>query len=97
MTFPFEVGFDEVRSYLDACVDAVFECLESEFLVMPKGAGFVEFPAFEEGCEALKRATGNFRNITPARVTPAVSQTPIALIVLRGTRSSTSVATSTRG
>ena len=83
MTFPFEVGFDEVRSNLDACVDAVFECLESEFLVMPKGAGFVEFPAFEAGYEALKRATGNFRNVAPARVTPAVSETPIALIVLR--------------
>ena len=48
MTFPFEVGFDEVRSNLDAFVDAVFECLESEFLVMPKGAGFVEFPAFDQ-------------------------------------------------
>ena len=83
MTFPFEVGFDEVRSNLDAFVDAVFECLESEFLVMPKGAGFVEFPAFEEGYEALKRAAGSFRNVTPARVTPAVSETPIALIVLR--------------
>ena len=58
MTFPFEVDFDEVRSNLDACVDVVFECLESEFLVMPKGAGFVEFPAFEAGYEALKRATG---------------------------------------
>ena len=52
MTFPFEVGFDEVRFNLDACVDAVFECLESEFLVMPKGAGFVEFPAFEACCGA---------------------------------------------
>ena len=44
MPFPFEVGFDEVRSNLDACVDAVFGCLESEFLVMPKGDGFVESP-----------------------------------------------------
>ena len=72
MTFPFEVGFDEVRSNLDAYVDAVFECLESEFLVMPKGAGFVEFPAFEAGYEALKRATGGFRDVTPARVAPIV-------------------------
>ena len=46
MPFPFEVGFDEVRNNLDACVDAVFGCLESEFLVMPKGDGFVEFPLF---------------------------------------------------
>ena len=49
MPFPFEVGFDEVRSNLDACVDAVFGCLESEFLVMSKGDGFVEFPDFENG------------------------------------------------
>ena len=58
MPFPFEIGFDEVRSDLDGCVDAVFGCLESEFLVMPKGDGFVEFPDFENGYEALKRATG---------------------------------------
>ena len=43
MPFPFEVGFDEVQSNLDEYVDAVFGCLESEFLVMPKGTGFVEF------------------------------------------------------
>ena len=41
MQFPFEVGFDELRTDLDAYVDAVFGCLESEFLVMPKGNGFV--------------------------------------------------------
>lgn len=52
MPFPFEARFDEVRSDLDACVDAVFGCLESEFLVTPKGEGFVNFPVFEEGYEA---------------------------------------------
>ena len=83
MPFPFEIGFDEVRSNLDACVDAVFGCLESEFLVMPKGDGFVEFPDFENGYEALKRATGSFREVTPDTVAPVVFETPIALIVLR--------------
>ena len=58
MPFPFEVGFDKVQSDLDAYVDAVFGCLESEFLVMPKGDGFVEFPVFENGYEALKRPLG---------------------------------------
>ena len=81
--FPFEVDFDEVQSDLDAYVDAVFGCLESEFLVMPKGRGFVEFPVFEEGYEALKRATGGFRDVTPDSVAPVVFETPIALIVLR--------------
>ena len=51
MPLPFEVDFDELQSDLDAYVDAVFGCLESEALIMPKG--FVEFPVFE----ALKRAT----------------------------------------
>ena len=83
MSFPFEVEFAEVQSNLDVHVDAVFGCLESEFLVMPKGDGFVEFPAFESGYEALKRATGSFRNVTPDTVAPAVFETPIALIVLR--------------
>ena len=81
--FPFEVEFDEVRSDLDAYVDAVFGCLESEFLVMPKGEGFVEFPVFEEGYEALKRATIGFQEVTPDTVGPVVFDTPIALIVLR--------------
>ncbi len=81
--FPFEVSFDEVRSNLDVYVDEVFGCLESEFLVMPKGKGFVEFSTFEAGYEALKRATRDFRDVTPATVTPAVFETPISLVVLR--------------
>ena len=83
MPFPFEVGFDELQSDIDTYVDAVFGCLESEFLVMPKGKGFVEFPAFENGYEALKRATGSFRNVTADTVATAVFETPIVLIVLR--------------
>ena len=81
--FPFEVAFEEIQSNLDACVDAEFGCLESEFLVMPKGDGFVEFPVFEYGYEALKRATGSFREVTSDTVAPVVFETPIALIVLR--------------
>ena len=83
MPFPFEVGFDEIQSNLDACVDTVFGGLESEFLVMPKGDGFVEFPVFEKGYETLKRATGSFRKVTSDTVAPVVFETPIALIVLR--------------
>lgn len=83
MLFPFEVGFDEVQSNLDVYVDAVFGCLESEFLVMPKGKGFVEFTTFEAGYETLKRATRNFQNVTPTTIIPAVFDAPISLIVLR--------------
>lgn len=83
MPFPFEVAFDELQGDLDAHVDAVFGSLESDFLVMPKGKGFVEFPVFEGGYEALKRATDGFRRVTPDRIAPVVFDKPISLIVLR--------------
>ncbi len=83
MPFPFEVGFGKLRSDLNAYVDAVFGCLESEFLVMPKGEGFVEFSTFETGYEALKRVTGGFQDVTAEKVARVVFEVPISLVVLR--------------
>ena len=83
MSFPFEVNFDEVRANLDEYVDKVFGCLDSEFMVMPKGKGFVEFSTFESGYETLKRATSVFQRVTSSTVEPVVFDTPITLIVLR--------------
>jgi hypothetical protein len=62
MPFPFEVPFEEVRADLETYVDEVFGALQSEFLTLPKGAGFVEYPIFEQGYEVLKRATQEFRD-----------------------------------
>ena len=61
--YPFEAPFDEILRDAEGYVDAVFSCLESEFLVMPKGVGFVEYPAFERGYEALKTATKGFSEL----------------------------------
>src|SRR5947208_17024647 len=81
--FPFQFGFDVVQTRLDEFVAAVCSSLESEFLVLPKGEGFVEYSVFETGYEALKRATAGFASLDPAAVLDAVQKTPIALIVLR--------------
>ena len=83
MPFPFEVPFDQLQADLDTYVDAVFEALRSEFLTMPKGEGFVEYPVFEQGYEALKHVTAGFRNLSPEAVTETVYQVPITLVVLR--------------
>lgn len=83
MPFPFEVSFDDLESDLDIYVDAVFGCLKSDFLIIPKGKGFVEFPVFESGYEALKQGTRGFRNVSPDTVASVVFKTPVALIVLR--------------
>lgn len=81
--FPFEVPFDEVRAHIDEHVSAVFSCLESEFLIMPKGTGFIEYAVFETGYEALKKATQQFTDITTNTLLVAVIEVPVSLLVLR--------------
>jgi len=83
LTFPFEVSLEEILRDPESYVDSVFSCLESEFLVMPKGAGFVEYPVFERGYEALKAATDGFSILDPDKVYPVTVCEPISIVVLR--------------
>ena len=83
MPFPFEVPFEEVLANIDRYVDGVFAALQSGFMTMPKGPGFVEYATFERGYEVLKRSTGGFRDFAFDRVIDAVHNTSISLIVLR--------------
>ena len=82
-TFPFEVSLEEILRNRESYVDAVFSCMESEFLVMPKGAGFVKYPVFERGYEALKTATAGFSVLDPDKVFPLTASEPISIVVLR--------------
>jgi hypothetical protein len=81
--FPFEAKPEEIIDDIDVYIDSVFSCLESEFLVMPKGVGFVEYPVFERGYEVLKGVTTGFSQLDPDRIFPAAVSEPIVLVVLR--------------
>jgi hypothetical protein len=81
--YPFEAAFDAIRENPDLFVSSVFSCLESEFLVMPKGNGFVEYQLFESGYEALKKALSGFRVISVEAVYQTALSIPISIIVLR--------------
>jgi len=81
--FSFEVSLEDILKNPERYADAVFSCLESEFLVMPKGLGFVEYPVFERGYEALKSATKGFSDFKPACVFPVTISEPISVVVLR--------------
>ncbi len=83
MKYPFEVPFDDVSADLDQYVTAVFSCLVSEFLVMPKGTGFIEYQVFEHGYEALKQATSRFTILSPEATMKCVKASPVSFIVLR--------------
>jgi hypothetical protein len=81
--FPFEATVEELEEDPEPYIDAIFACLESEFLIMPKGNGFIEYPIFENGYETLKRVTNEFSDWTPENIYCAILSQPISLIVLR--------------
>jgi len=83
MRFAFEVGFDEILQDIEPYVSAVFSSLESDFMVMPRGKGFIDFPVFEQGYETLKQTTDGFRDMNPDRIMETVRRTPLVLIILR--------------
>lgn len=83
MPSPFEVSYAEIEANIDGFVEEVFASLQSGFMTLPKGPGFIEYPTFEGGYEALKRTTKGFRDMAAEPVLALVWQTPITLIVLR--------------
>ncbi|MBI3987587.1 MAG: hypothetical protein HY343_11735 [Lentisphaerae bacterium] len=83
MPLPFEATFEDILANADAYVDAVFESLGSNFLVLPRGPGFIDYATFERGYEALKLATDGFVHIDLEHVLPVTLARPISLVVLR--------------
>jgi hypothetical protein len=81
--FPFEANFEDLKANPTSYIASVFSCLESEFLSMLKGVGFIEYPVFEHGYEALKRATANFSQILPQEIMNFTLKTPVIFLVLR--------------
>jgi hypothetical protein len=81
--YPFEASMVDILRDPEPYIDAVFSCLQSEFLVMPKGLGFVEYPVFERGYEELKSATSEFVNLSLEKVYPVALSKPISIVVLR--------------
>lgn len=83
MKYPFEVPFPELEANPDEYISSVFSCLESEFLVLPRGEGFIDYPVFERGYESLKQATNGFQKIETEPVLKAAIQNPLIIIILR--------------
>ena len=83
MPQPFEVSADELRANIDLFVDEVYASLESSFLVMPRGGGYVEYPHFQEAYECLKRSTGGFRTLSLETVLSGLREDGLVFVVLR--------------
>ena len=80
---PFEVPYDEIAADPDWYIDAVFETLQSSFLILPRGTGFVPYRAFQQAYEVLKRRTTGFTIVNSVTVMSALLENALAFIVLR--------------
>ena len=80
---PFEVSLDELKANIDVFVEQAFTALESDFLEMPIGEGFVTYDAFCHGYQAIHDATDGFRILDPDVVFDTVCQEPMGLVVVR--------------
>ncbi len=83
MPRPFEVEYDYLQSHLDEMVDATFSDLQSQFLALPKGTGFVEYSDFQDAYEVLKKYTGAFTHLSESDVWNALRTDALTLVVLR--------------
>jgi hypothetical protein len=81
--YPFEASPEDLSHNIDTFVDSVFEDLSSEFLVLPKGPGYISYKVFETGYETLKRHSENFARLRPETVVAAAAENAVVLIVLR--------------
>jgi hypothetical protein len=81
--YPFEVPYAEIEADVDVFISAVFDTLQSSFLLLPRGPGFVIYPEFQQAYEVLKRHTAGFTEMEPDDVMEALREDALAFIVLR--------------
>lgn len=83
MPRPFEVDPGYLRAHIDEMVDATFDDIVSEFLLLPRGPNFIDYADFRDAYEALRRRTEGFRDFSTASVLAALQGNSRAFGVLR--------------
>jgi len=81
--YPFEVPYTEVEASVDEFVNIIFDTLQSSFMLLPQGPGFVPYPEFQQAYEVLKRHTVGFKSVETSSVMSALQEDALAFIVLR--------------
>ena len=64
-------------------VDVTFDDLQSQFVMLPRGPGFIQFADFQEAYETLKTQTRGFSDFSIERVWNALVTDALVLVVVR--------------
>ena len=83
MPRPFEIASPDLQDSLEELVDATFSDIQSQFLVLPRGDNFVEYPEFQSAFEVLRRRTNGFNDFTESRVWRALRENSVCFCVIR--------------
>lgn len=80
---PYQLSVADLQHHMDALIQATFDDLTSQFMLLPRGDAFLEYPLFLEGYEALRKCTHGFKNVTVETCWDAARINAVAAIVLR--------------
>jgi hypothetical protein len=83
ITRPYELNASELKVHLDAMISATFADISSEFLILPKGTGFLPYTDFRQAFEVLKRQTRFFEMFSLEHVSRAVDENSRVFGVIR--------------
>jgi len=79
----FEADDEQLVGNIEGYIDAFIAGLQSFFVVMPRGEGFVEFERFKSAYGCLRDKSGTFDRLSEEVALRAVELDPMALVVLR--------------
>jgi hypothetical protein len=80
---PFEVDPAYLRDHIEEMVDVTFQDIVSEFLLLPRGPNFIEYPSFREAYEVLRQRTDGFLDFTLTTVMAALGENSRVFGVVR--------------
>lgn len=80
---PFELDQSELEIRIDEMVQETFHDLQSQFLVLPKGSGFIEYENFQSAYELLKQKTNAFQIFDERVIWSALEQDALVFVVIR--------------
>ena len=79
----FELDEGNLNEHIEELVDVTFGDLQSQFLVLPRGPGYIEYGDFQVAYETLKAQTRGFRVFDATRLWRAVVADALVIVVVR--------------
>lgn len=81
--FPFEVSRAQLAKSPEDYAKRLMGTMDSDFLTMPRGEGFVEYATWDAAYQEVRARTNAFRNLNVEPLLEAVLASPLALVVVR--------------